>query len=105
MVCVSVSIWLLILWLWNGDENELWPAPAPSHSQDGPVSVIPGGFFMEAARFRGGISMGISGWGLSWGLSWGSGDRMWIEKDHDDGMGRAKWCNSAANCVMIWGTI
>eukprot|EP00435_Cladocopium_sp_Y103_P039289 s52_g10.t1 len=36
VVCISVSIWLLILWLWNGgtDENELWPAPAPSHSQD-----------------------------------------------------------------------
>ncbi|CAL1151811.1 unnamed protein product [Cladocopium goreaui] len=35
VVCISLSIWLLILWLWNGtDENELWPAPAPSHSQD-----------------------------------------------------------------------
>ena len=36
VVCISLSIWLLILWLWNGtDENELWPAPVPSHSQDG----------------------------------------------------------------------
>ena len=57
VVCISVSIWLLILWLWNSAEEtaELWPAPVPSHSQDGAVSKAPMvGFWCEML------------WGFSW---------------------------------------